>query len=117
MDEIDRILSREPLVRPTSGFSDRVMRAVREEAAAPPPIEFPWRRFLPGALAGVSVVLATFLTLSWNLGGAVIDPASLDAFLEGALLRDLGIAAVALFGSGMIVVLALRAALGNAARF
>lgn len=40
-DKIDRILSREDEVLPSSGFAASVMNAVRQEAAAPPPIRSP----------------------------------------------------------------------------
>jgi hypothetical protein len=64
-NEIDRILSEEEIVRASNDFTARVMRQVRTEAAAPPPIEFPWRRFLPGVLTSVSLVMATFTVLTW----------------------------------------------------
>jgi len=50
-DEIDRALTREVEIIPSSGFVRSVMAAVRSEAAAPPPIPFPWKRALPGLLA------------------------------------------------------------------
>jgi hypothetical protein len=60
--ELDRILSKRDDIQPSSGFAASVMEAVREEAAAPPPIPFPWRRALPvlvfAALALVVVVAA-----------------------------------------------------------
>ena len=55
LSRIDRILaSDEPLI-PSSGFLGSVMERVREEAATPPPIPFPWKRAVPGILliAGV----------------------------------------------------------------
>lgn len=51
-DEIDRILSREDEILPSSGFAVSVMEAVRREAAAPAPIAFPWKRALPGMVVG-----------------------------------------------------------------
>jgi len=51
-DEIDHLLSREEAILPSSGFATSVMDALRREAAAPPPIPFPWRRVLPGLVAG-----------------------------------------------------------------
>jgi hypothetical protein len=55
IDPIDRILSRDGELVPSSGFLASVMERVREEAAAPAPLPFPWKRFLPGILllAGV----------------------------------------------------------------
>jgi len=58
-DEIDRILSGEDEILPSSGFAVSVMDAVRREAAAPPPIPFPWKRALPGLVAaGLALALA-----------------------------------------------------------
>jgi F0F1-type ATP synthase membrane subunit c/vacuolar-type H+-ATPase subunit K len=54
--ELDHILathmnaSTEQLT-PSSGFTQSVMDAIREEATAPPPIPFPWKRLLPAAIA------------------------------------------------------------------
>jgi len=56
--EIDHLLSREDEILPSSGFAVSVMEAVRREAAAPPPIPFPWKRALPGlVVAGLALVL------------------------------------------------------------
>lgn len=56
--EINSILSREDEILPSSGFTSSVMDAVRREAAAPPPIPFPWKRVLPGlVVAGLALVL------------------------------------------------------------
>ena len=61
-DELDGILSKRDDIQPSSGFAGSVMDVVREQAAAPPPIPFPWRRALPvlvfAALALVVVVAA-----------------------------------------------------------
>jgi hypothetical protein len=51
-EEIDRVLSRDDEILPSSGFAVSVMDAVRREAAAPPPIPFPWKRALPGLVVG-----------------------------------------------------------------
>ncbi len=48
LDAIDRILSADEQLVPSSGFLSAVMERVHEEAAAPPPIPFPWKRMLPG---------------------------------------------------------------------
>jgi hypothetical protein len=54
---IDRILSSEEPLIPSSGFLALVMESVREEAAVPRPIPFPWKRVLPGIVV-VAAVLA-----------------------------------------------------------
>jgi hypothetical protein len=55
LDPIDRILSTDEQLVPSSGFASAVMERVRVEAAAPPPIPFPWRRALPGILLVIAV--------------------------------------------------------------
>ena len=50
-DELDRILSQCETIVPSSGFTARVMEAVEQEALAPPPIAFPWKRAVPGLVA------------------------------------------------------------------
>ena len=56
-DDIDHILSRHDEILPSSGFAVAVMDAVRREAAAPPPIPFPWKRALPGVVVGAGTLL------------------------------------------------------------
>ena len=51
--KIDEILAGEEGLIPSSGFLASVMERIEDEAAAPPPIPFPWKRALPGmVLAG-----------------------------------------------------------------
>jgi hypothetical protein len=54
--EIDQILAGEEELMPSSGFLASVMERVRQEAALPPPVPFPWMLAVPGILlaAGVS---------------------------------------------------------------
>ncbi len=55
--EFDSALSAESdSILPSSGFIASVMSAVREEAAALPPIPFPWKRALPGLAACAAVL-------------------------------------------------------------
>lgn|SRR4051794_5376035 len=55
-DKIDMILASEDEIVPSSGFLARVMGRVEEEAAAPPPIPFPWKRAVPGMILAVGVL-------------------------------------------------------------
>ena len=57
--EIGRILAGEEELLPSSGFAASVMDRVRQEAALPAPLPFPWKR----AVAGI--VLATGV-LGWG---------------------------------------------------
>lgn len=52
---IDRILASDDELVPSSGFLAAVMDRVREEAAAPPPIPFPWKLAIPGIVLLVGV--------------------------------------------------------------
>ena len=52
-ENLDRILGAEEELAPSSGFVSAVMERVREEAAAPKPITFPWKRVMPGAVLAV----------------------------------------------------------------
>jgi hypothetical protein len=54
-ERMDEILGAEEELVPSSGFLSSVMERVREEAAAPPPIPFPWRRAVPGLVVAVAV--------------------------------------------------------------
>jgi hypothetical protein len=45
--EIGRILASEEELMPSSGFAASVMERVRQEAALPAPLPFPWKRAIP----------------------------------------------------------------------
>ncbi|MGB8028346.1 MAG: hypothetical protein WCF30_01670 [Terracidiphilus sp.] len=53
---IDTILGDEEELIPSSGFLAATMDRVREEAAMPKPIPFPWLRALPGIVLAVAVL-------------------------------------------------------------
>ena len=55
-NNLDRILGAEEELAPSSGFLSAVMERVREEAVAPAPIPFPWRRVVPGAVVALGGV-------------------------------------------------------------
>jgi hypothetical protein len=54
--ELDHILLKEREIVPSAKFTASIMDAIRSEAAAPPPITFPWARALPGGIAGASAI-------------------------------------------------------------
>ena len=53
---IKRILAAEEELIPSSGFLAATMERVRDEAAMPKPIPFPWLRALPGIVLAVAVL-------------------------------------------------------------
>ena len=101
--EIDRILSREEEILPSSGFAASVMGAVRREAAAPPPLPFPWKRALPGLVVGgfvlvlvfvgVVVAIAQLIRASANTHFSMSLPSVLTPVFGLGLQRNLEIAA------------------------
>jgi len=54
-DKLQRILAREDECVPSSGFLAAVMDRVEQEAAAPAPIPFPWKRAIPGMVLAAGV--------------------------------------------------------------
>ncbi len=66
-DELDRILSSNDDLAPSSGFVTSVMDAVRQEASTPAPIPFPWRRALPGIVAAAVTVISVLTFFSLQL--------------------------------------------------
>jgi hypothetical protein len=52
---VDAILAGEEELIPSSGFLATTMERVREEAAIPKPIPFPWLRALPGIVLAIAV--------------------------------------------------------------
>jgi hypothetical protein len=123
-DELDHILSQRDEIQPSSGFAVAVMEAVREEAAAPSPIPFPWTRALPVllvavvaliavAVAGIAVVVQTSrqtvapeLATSWW--------SALAPYMRGAVGTDLAWTAAALLAAFVSVKLSMRLASGRA---
>lgn len=89
-DELDRILSAEPQITPSSGFVDSVMDAVRREASAPPPIPFPWKRALPG-LCTSAIVLALVLLAGSRMFSEEISVQTAPAKLLSKFTPVLGV--------------------------
>ncbi|HWB87079.1 MAG TPA: hypothetical protein VG675_23250 [Bryobacteraceae bacterium] len=56
-DDIDRILSTDDLLEPSSNFTAGVMAAI-SQPAEPPPLRFPWFRFLAGVFALLVMAVA-----------------------------------------------------------
>jgi len=108
LDDLDRMLSNDEDIVPSSGFTSSVMDLVRREASVPPPIPFPWLRLVLGSLAllgvvavltwaGVTEELFTSLvglsgatwarTAAWAAGAAARKD---TAWIAGALLLAVG---------------------------
>jgi len=73
-DDLDRILSGEEGILPSSGFVASVMDAVRREASTPPPIPFPWKYALPGLAAWAFALVAFFIVVLEQFGRGLPAP-------------------------------------------
>ena len=123
-DEVDRILAKRDDIQPSSGFAASVMEAVREEAAAPPPIPFPWKRALPmlmfAALALVVVVAVGAVSIiQFSRGEVTSQIASsfwdwLPASARGSAGTSMGWMAAALLAAFVSVRLSMRLGAGPA---
>ena len=120
-DEIDRILSGEGEILPSSGFAVSVMDAVRREAAAPPPIPFPWKRALPGlVIAGLAlpvVLVAAVVELgraatTAQLSGSL--PSGMPPIFHGGIESAAIWTGMALVATLVSVKLSMRLASGRA---
>jgi len=113
MDDLDRILTSDELIEPSTPFSGNVMSRVETEAAARAKIAFPWMRF------AIVMIIATVLIVPLfpseivvggineailNIGEWIISP--VDVALRNAIL----LAMVSLFGTMILVFFSLRLA-------
>lgn len=108
MKELDRILAHEEELQPMTGFSTRVMRAVREEATATTPIAFPWTRFLPGFLLNLALLLGAAVWTILEPGSsshAQLIPAE---WFSDPRAQGLFWAALTLVGTGVLAWTASR---------
>jgi hypothetical protein len=121
--EMNRILSREDEILPSSGFAASVMDEVRREAVALPPIPFPWKRAVPGLVAaGVALALlvAAVVVAFSQLGDAPSAPqvsassaSALTFLFQGYLNSAASWTVVALLITFVSVKLSMRLASGK----
>jgi len=114
-DDLDRILSAEEEIIPSSGFVASVMEAVRYDAGAPPSIPFPWKRALPGlCAAGLALVWVCVAGSTFFIPGTATQPlparllSTLAWILEAGKIAGGGWIALALVMSLVSVKLAMR---------
>jgi hypothetical protein len=115
--ELDRILSADDPLLPSSGFAASVMQEIERRAAEPGPIPFPWKLAIPGFVAilagfGVLVWLAVTTFQSWRTGGEgdFLPQIHFGPIAELAMRSSLGAAAIALAGAWLCVLLARKMA-------
>jgi hypothetical protein len=108
-DDVDRILSAEDQLVPSSHFAMEVMAAVRRPAE-PPPLAFPWFRFVAGVAA--LVVMAAAGTVLVLRAGPALAPVAAPFESLTAIAPELGYAmAATLLSLGLAAVPRLLARL------
>jgi hypothetical protein len=111
MVAIDRVLAAEEGLIPSSGFLTAVMERINQEAAAPPPIPFPWKRAIPGMVLAAAVLGWCGFELAragWvALQDVLFTPPHLSADVRQAL-QPVGWVAMALFASLLSWLLSRR---------
>ncbi len=108
MNELERILANEEELQPMTGFSTRVMRAVREEATATTPIPFPWARFLPGFLLNLGLLFGAAVWMILELGSSSFAQPIPAEWFSDPQVQGLLWAALAVVGSGALAWIASR---------
>jgi hypothetical protein len=107
-EDLDRILSSEERIVPSSGFAAAVLERTRE--ATPPCVPFPWRRYLLGllvllAMSGLWGWLGVRPRVAEAVGGAF--GALLSVFADPRLGVPLAEAMASLVGAWLVVRLTL----------
>jgi hypothetical protein len=111
MKDLERILVSDPVIEPSANFARNVMQQVRAEAAVPPPIEFPWRRFLPGVITAAAALLVVAVLVVANFDPATLPVPEVQTSpaLDVNLLRQAPVlAGIALLGSLLLAWLTVR---------
>ena len=108
LDELERILANEEELQPMTGFSTRVMRAVREEAAAVQPMPFPWVRILPGFVLSLGLLLGAAVWLVLGVGSSSLSEPLRATWLLDSQAQGLLWAALTVFGSGALAWIVVR---------
>ncbi len=109
-EDLDRILASEEALAPSAGFAASIMERAREAASAPPPLPFPWRRFVLGLLVTVALSGALGWAVARLEGIEAMRTAvggALAAFADPRLARPLAGAAAAIVGTYLLVRLTL----------
>jgi hypothetical protein len=106
-EELDRLLSEEPEIEPSAGFAMSVMKAVRTEAATPPPISFPWFCAAPLVACWGLLGAAIIATLFRPLGKPLVPTFHLRVDWTALLSRFTAVLSVIASVEGISIAIAL----------
>jgi hypothetical protein len=115
-EQLDRILTQEDALMPSSGFAASVMDAIQDQAAEPAPIPFPWKLALPGIAAlFAAIVIIARLTVSAiqgmgqnSSGASFLSQANLDLVLSSFARVQAGPALLAIAAALICTLLCRR---------
>lgn len=103
MDERDVIasaLTDEPDLKPSPGFTHRVLREVHRAAEEPAPLPFPWRYFAAGALAMAGLVVAAlWLVVEAGITAGSDGASSTASLPSGSIALGVSLAVASVLGS------------------
>jgi hypothetical protein len=120
--QLDRILSQEDALLPSSGFAASVMDAIQQHSAQPEPIPFPWKRALPGfvaLLAGIVIAIRLATAALRNPRTFPIDFRPAQAIVAQAIAQTMiqaGPILLALAAALACILLTRRLAMGRPSR-
>ena len=113
MDNLDRILTSDELIEPSTSFSGNVMSRVETEAAPRAKIAFPWMRYSVVMIIAAILIIPLFPSeivvgglyeAFLNIGKWIVSP--VDVALRNAFL----LAMASLFGTMLLVFFSFRLA-------
>ena len=101
MDDLDRALTDDDPLVPSSGFAARVMDSVQDAETEPPPLAFPWRRFAIGLVACVVWAASVISMMNRMDAGLLREVAGLFVDAGPMLLYAAAATAVTLIALGV----------------
>jgi hypothetical protein len=119
--KLDQVLLERDTLLPSSGFAASVMEAILREAAAPPPIPFPWKRAIPGLaalLVGMALLIRLTAATVSSFRESPADPAEWLSWLQSnaeaaVVLRSQAAPAIVAIALSWLCVLLCRRLVGG----
>ncbi|HEY1800847.1 MAG TPA: hypothetical protein VGG46_07925 [Terriglobales bacterium] len=82
-DNLDRILSNDADIVPSSVFVRNMMAAIHREASTPAAISFPWRRVIPGlVISEIALTILLVLGIAEMRASGVVAPMPSHIFVD-----------------------------------
>jgi hypothetical protein len=98
---------------PSSGFAHSVMDAIHQQATAPPPIPFPWKRLLPSAIALLCILLAFPFLLTSQATPSLANTVSFNLTPSSPAVMTITLIALAIALSLAITAISFKLSTGH----